>query len=146
MIDTVCVIADSLVHIPSAVEHSVALMPTCWQWLAVAFVIICLIELIIILHLYKAKTIGAKRSVDKLRTQMQNDEPIDFTNVINSAFLSTELYDKMKVKCHPDRFVYDPAKQEKADDLFQRITQNRANYKALLQLKREAEETLNIAF
>ena len=36
MIDTVCVIADSLVHIPSAIEHSVALMPTCWQWLAVA--------------------------------------------------------------------------------------------------------------
>ena len=63
---------------------------------------------------------------------------------MNSAFLSAELYDKLKVRCHPDRFALDEEKQIIAEDIFQRISKNKANYKILLQLKQEAEEKLNI--
>ena len=145
MEDSICLAADTLARISSAMESSGAMRPNYWQWTALALMIICIIELIIILHTRNTKRHNVKRPADKLRAQVQNDEPIDFTNIMNSAFLSTELYNKLKVKCHPDRFVSDYSKQKLADDLFQRITQNKANYKVLQQLKQEAEETLNIS-
>ena len=123
--------------------------PTCfkesrvWQWISCALFIICVIELLVILK-QKKNNLKSNESVDKHQKKELTDKPIDFTDVMNSAFLSADLYDKMKVKCHPDRFASDPTRRDIADSLFQRITQNKVNYKALVELKREAEELLNI--
>lgn len=68
-------------------------------------------------------------------------ESIDFGNVIGSAFHSKVLYDQLKVKYHPDRFL-DETMREKANTIFQRIVENKANYNALLLLKEQAEKEL----
>ena len=70
-------------------------------------------------------------------------EPIDFQNVITSAFHAKELYDTLKVKYHPDRFV-DKTLKDKADKLFQQISANKENYNALMLLKEEAERELTL--
>jgi len=49
-------------------------------------------------------------------------QDIDFDNIINSSFNSLELYDKLKVKCHPDRFPKDKEINIIAENLFQEIT------------------------
>ena len=115
-----------------------------WKWLAFSFFILCHIELCVI---FKQSVLKRKVPVipfDNLRTQVKSEEPVDFANIMNSAFLSADLYDKLKIKCHPDRFATDPHKQIIADNLFQRIIQNKANYKVLIQLKQEAEDSLGI--
>ena len=65
-------------------------------------------------------------------------------NVVNSIFHSEALYDKLKVRCHPDRFVHDEELMNRAGDLFQEITENRRNLKKLEELKIIAEEELKV--
>lgn len=144
MNDSIRYAADTLSQVSSAMESTIVQNTNIWQLLVWILCVLCIIELFIILkQRRKTKPISIK-PIDTLRAQVQNDEPIDFKNIMNSAFLSADLYDKLKVKCHPDRFASDSAKQEIADDLFQRITQNRVNYKVLLELKQEAERKLNV--
>ena len=71
-------------------------------------------------------------------------ETIDFDNIVNSAFHSSDLYNRLKVKCHPDRFANDIKKQTIALELFQLINKNRNNIKALEELKLDAESKLDI--
>lgn len=71
---------------------------------------------------------------------------IDFDNIINSSFHAGQLYNELKVKCHPDRFPIDTAKNRTADMLFQEISKNRYNIKKLLELKEQAKRELNINF
>lgn len=73
-------------------------------------------------------------------------ENIDFDNILKSSFNSIELYNELKVKCHPDRFAPDEAKSMVADSIFQEITKNKTNYKKLIELKEEAKQKLNINF
>lgn len=67
---------------------------------------------------------------------------IDFDNIITSSFKSEELYKKLVRKYHPDRFVEDAEKVAIADNLAARITQHKHDYKALLELEKEAREKL----
>ena len=62
------------------------------------------------------------------------DEQIDFDNIVSSAFHAKELYDELKIKCHPDRF-HDSETIAKATELFQAVTENKGNYEILLKLK-----------
>ena len=71
-------------------------------------------------------------------------ETVDFGNIVNSAFHATDLFNKLKVKCHPDRFPNDPEKNAIALELFQLINKNRNNVKILKELKYRAEKELNI--
>lgn len=144
MNDSIRYSTDTLSQVSSAMESTIVQNTNIWQWLVWILCVLRIIELFIILkQRRKTKPISIK-PIDTLRAQVQNDEPIDFKNIMNSAFLSVDLYDKLKVKCHPDRFASDPVKQAVADNLFQRITQNRVNYKVLLELKQEAERKLNV--
>lgn len=68
----------------------------------------------------------------------------DFENTMQSIFHSTKLYNELKIVCHPDRFLPDVEKQEIADKLFQELTEHKANYKKLLEIKDIAIEKLNI--
>ncbi|MDA3882170.1 MAG: hypothetical protein PF481_02695 [Bacteroidales bacterium] len=58
----------------------------------------------------------------------------EMTNVVNSMFLCTPIYDKLKVKCHPDRFI-DEKQKIIAQDLFQELQENKYNYEKLLEIE-----------
>lgn len=58
----------------------------------------------------------------------------EMTNVVNSMFLCTPIYDKLKVKCHPDRFI-DENQKTIAENLFQELQKHRYNYEKLLEIE-----------
>ena len=101
------------------------------------------VAIIVVGGLYlKEKHKHSKKS--ELKQKFGNKE-IDFRNVMMSSFHAKEIYDDLKKKCHPDRFVGDEQKTEIADKLFQEITKNKNNYKRLEELKQQAIEKLNIS-
>lgn len=69
---------------------------------------------------------------------------IDFDNLMH-MYQAQELYNTLKIKCHPDRFL-EPFEIEKATALFQLISENKNNYKELLRLQKLAIEQLGINF
>lgn len=108
-----------------------------WMWLAIFEFCI-----IIIFILIKRSNLN-----DTAKRHFKNEslkQEIDFNNIINSSFNSIQLYDELKVKCHPDRFPNDPEKNTMAVAIFQEITKNRNNVKRLIELKEEAIIKLNI--
>jgi len=110
-----------------------------WLWIAIVqFIIIAF--LIIKLSSKRSQSLKQKLKKESL------DNSIDFDNIINSSFNSTEVYNELKVKCHPDRFPNDDKENEIAENLFQEITKNKNNIKRLLELKEKAKQELNINF
>lgn len=110
-----------------------------WMWFAIA-------EFAIIIGLLLAKNLKTKRNEKQLFKEESLAQEVDFNNIINSSFHSTELYDILKVKCHPDRFPTDPKLSKIADKLFAEINRNKTDVKRLQELKIEAEIKLNINF
>ena len=110
-----------------------------WMWLAIA-------EFGIITFLILKEQLKPK---DTAKQRFKNEslkQDIDFGNIINSSFNSIQLYDELKVKCHPDRFPTDKEKNTIAENIFQEISKNKNNVKRLLELKEEATQKLNINF
>ena len=68
---------------------------------------------------------------EKTKIEPSNSE---MTNVVNSMFLCEPIYDKLKVKCHPDRFV-DENQKSIAENLFQELQKHRYNYEKLLEIE-----------
>ena len=68
---------------------------------------------------------------EKIKIESSNSE---MTNVVNSMFLCEPIYDKLKVKCHPDRFV-DENQKSIAENLFQELQKHRHNYEKLLEIE-----------
>lgn len=79
---------------------------------------------------------------DKLRDKILNEE-IDFGNVVSSSLLAKNLYDELKKICHPDRFLNEQD-INKANKLFQLVTQNKGDYNKLLSLKEQIYKELPI--
>jgi hypothetical protein len=67
----------------------------------------------------------------KTKVETSNSE---MTNVVNSMFLCAPIYDKLKVKCHPDRFI-DENQKIIAENLFQELQKYRYNYEKLLEIE-----------
>jgi len=110
-----------------------------WLWIAI-------IEFILILFLV-LKQIKKPRDKQKQKFKEESlEQEIDFNNIINSSFNSKQLYDELKVKCHPDLFPTDVEKNLIAEKLFQEITENQNNAKRLIELKELAKQKLNINF
>ena len=61
------------------------------------------VAIIVVLYI-KEKHNHSKKS--ELKQKFGNKE-IDFGNVLMSSFHAKEVYDELKKKCHPDRFVGD---------------------------------------
>mgnify|MGYP007000560890 CR=1 FL=1 len=80
----------------------------------------------------------------KLKKKLRGNDDINFDNVVQNAFCSENLYDRLKIKCHPDRFINDKAKMIIATEIFALISDNRYNYQVLKQLKVMAEMELKI--
>jgi hypothetical protein len=68
---------------------------------------------------------------EKTKIEASNSE---MTNVVNSMFLCAPIYDKLKVKCHPDRFI-DENQKIIAENLFQELQKYRYNYEKLLEIE-----------
>jgi hypothetical protein len=68
---------------------------------------------------------------EKTKKESRNSE---MTNVVNSMFLCEPIYDKVKVKCHPDRFI-DENQKITAENLFQELQKHRYNYEKLLEIE-----------
>ncbi len=115
-----------------------------WIWLVIVSVFVILLLIIIVLVHRRTKTKPVD-NLDMLKQQAKEQGNVDFSNVINSAFNSKQLYDKLKVKCHPDRFPLNPEKNAIANDIFQRIKKNEYNVEELEKLKDEAIERLGIS-
>ena len=110
-----------------------------WMWVSIGEFVI--IFGFILANRFKRKPNAKQKFKDESLVQ-----EVDFNNIINSSFHSNELYDILKVKCHPDRFPTDPKLNEIAEKLFQEITKSKTNVKRLQELKIEAEQKLNINF
>ena len=110
-----------------------------WLWIAI-------IEFVLIIFLVIKQNIKPKDTIKQKFKKESLEEEIDFNNIINSSFNSKQLFDELKVKCHPDRFPTDKEKNLIADKLFQEITENQNNAKRLIELKEVAKEKLNINF
>lgn len=134
-------IQDSIKVAEKAITSAAENEPTTnyWMWIALG-------ELVIIIGLILARSLNKKQSAKQRFKEESLAQEVDFNNIISSSFHSTELYDKLKVKCHPDRFPTDPELNKIADNLFQEITKNKTNLKRLQELKIEAEHKLNINF
>lgn len=79
---------------------------------------------------------------DKIRNEILQGD-IDFGNVIASSLLAKGLYDELKKVCHPDRF-HTERDINKANELFQLLSQNKGNYTKLLALKEQIYKELPI--
>lgn len=79
---------------------------------------------------------------DKIREQILEEE-IDFENIVSSSLLAKSLYDELKKICHPDRFLNEQD-INKANELFQLVTQNKGDYNKLLSLKERIYRELPI--
>ena len=71
------------------------------------------------------------------------EEEIDFENIVSSSLLAKSLYDELKKICHPDRFLNEQD-INKANELFQLVTQNKGDYNKLLSLKERIYRELPI--
>jgi hypothetical protein len=137
------IIKDSLKVVSGIITKSIASESNehinWWLWIAI-------IEFVFIMFLLIKQKI---KPADKIKQKFKKeslDQEIDFNNIINSSFNSKELYDELKVKCHPDLFSTDKEKNLIAENLFQEITENQNNAKLLIELKEEAKQKLDINF
>lgn len=73
--------------------------------------------------------------------QKSTSESAAMENIVYSMFNSQPLYDKLKVRCHPDRFI-DTQKEDIANSLFQELQQNRYNFQKLKELQVKIESLL----
>ncbi len=72
---------------------------------------------------------------ERIRDNILNED-IDFSNVVSSSLLAKGLYDELKKICHPDRF-HSEQDINKANELFQLVSQNKGDYNKLVLLKEQ---------
>lgn len=113
-----------------------------WFWISITEFIL----LLILLFRSKNRRQTHKERVDKWMTLKKEalKDNVDFDNIINSSFHAAELYDRLKVKCHPDRFPLDKTKNRIAENLFQEIEKNKNNINRLKELQQEASDKLGV--
>ena len=132
------ILQDSLNTIITEQISGAANTVNIWMWIAFA-------ELILIIFLLATTMKKNKNTSDnkKLKKDALSGE-IDFGNILKSSFHAQQLYDELKIMCHPDRFPNDEEKNKVANQIFQEISKNRHNYNKLLELKEQAKQQLNI--
>lgn len=108
------------------------------------WLIVAIVEFAVIVYLLLTKLNISNSKKAQIKNEVMQEGSIDFRNVLNNAFNSKEIYDDLKKKCHPDRFVDDAEREAIANELFQRITQNQHNIDNLRKLREEAVRKLGI--
>ena len=108
------------------------------------WLIVTIVEFAVIVYLLLTKLNISNSKKAQIKNEVMQEGSIDFSNVLNNAFNSKEIYDDLKKKCHPDRFVDDAEREVIANELFQRITQNQHNIDNWRKLREEAVQKLGI--
>ena len=111
-----------------------------------AFAIAVVIEIIVlvaiwglsIVFLFIIGIMNQRKSKFKKRA-MQGE--VDMKNVLNSAFLAQKLYDELRVKYHPDRYL-DEEQNREATEISLLLGKYKYDYEQLLKIKERAEESL----
>ncbi len=109
-------------------------------WLYVVLIIIIVGVAWGILSYFKSERYKQKKIL------LKKEESTDYNNLINNAFLSKQIYDELKGKCHPDIFATNPVLYEKATEIMSLVVSNKHNYSELCKLKERAVQELNIVF
>lgn len=122
-------------------EAENALVSTSSNWLI--YLLIGVIIVLLLILFFIISNMKMKHSKEyQAKQRILREDQIDWNNTMY-VFKAQELYNQLKVVCHPDRFT-DPQLNSVATNLFQRITKNKTNYKELQKLKEEAIDKLNI--
>ena len=103
---------------------------------------ISLLELVFVVIILIGR-LRMMRRKNAQKREILSSNNIDYDNIIKSSFNSQSLYDSLKKKCHPDRFL-DKEKNIIATGIFAKIVENKYNYQELLSIKEEAESRLNL--
>lgn len=122
-------------------EAENALVSTSSNWLI--YLLIGVIIVLLLILFFIISNMKMKHSKEyQAKQRILREDQIDWNNTMY-VFKAQELYNQLKVVCHPDRFT-DPQLNSVATDLFQRITKNKTNYKELQKLKEEAKQMLSV--
>ena len=122
-------------------EAKNALVSTSSNWLI--YLLIGVIIVLLLILFFIISNMKMKHSKEyQAKQRILREDQIDWNNTMY-VFKAQELYNQLKVVCHPDRFT-DPQLNSVATDLFQRITKNKTNYKELQKLKEEAKQMLSV--
>lgn len=122
-------------------EAENALVSTSSNWLI--YLLIGVIIVLLLILFFIISNMKMKHSKEyQAKQRILREDQIDWNNTMY-VFKAQELYNQLKVVCHPDRFT-DPQLNSVATDLFQKITKNKTNYKELQKLKEEVIDKLNI--
>ena len=94
------------------------------DWSIDAWTVISALEFAVIMFLIFT-ALRRRVSTPRMSAMKKNIilEKVDFGNILDSAFHAEELYEQLKVKCHPDRFVGDERKNAAALEIFQQLVQ-----------------------
>ena len=117
------------------------------DWSIDAWTVISALEFAVIMFLIFT-ALRRRVSTPRMSAMKKNIilEKVDFGNILDSAFHAEELYEQLKVKCHPDRFIGDERKNAAALEIFQQLGQYRHDIKALDRIRQRAEDELDINF
>ena len=85
---------------------------------------------------------GSKMMFHKLLKTKRKETVDEAINVVNSISQAKRLYKKLAIECHPDKFTLDKEKYDLATDIFQRLSDNKYNYKVLTELDSEIQQLL----
>ncbi len=130
---TLQTIADSVAML-SAAQHQPV---NWWMWVSIA-------EGALVLALLVARCVSRPDAKAEAKRRVMGEGEVDFKNVINSTFYAQELYKKLIVRCHPDRFEPDENMVAEASRISTLVAENKNNLRLLELLKAEAEEKLNV--
>jgi hypothetical protein len=129
---------DSLVNVISVKSSSS--LNNFWLWVSI-------IEMVLIIILFyklnNKKTSLEFSDLPKEKLKGAKSKDIDMDNLMNSINRAGNLYKELSKKCHPDRFI-NSEKQALAEEIFQEISKNKRNFKALQDIKIRAKNELEI--
>ena len=72
-----------------------------------------------------------------------SDGQINYASLVSSMEKGKELFEELKRKSHPDRFI-GTGKEEIATNLFQEVLSHSTDYDRLLELKLSIQEDLGV--
>jgi hypothetical protein len=120
---------------------------TKWFWLTIiefGVIVILLNKFAKQRRINKINDFGFERKgVDNVEI-VETVETVDMDNLMDNIYKSKSLFNELKKKCHPDRFVNQDC-HSISEKLFQEVMENEKNYGKLKALKEKAVRDLNIS-
>lgn len=111
-----------------------------WFWIAF---LECIIIIWLLFWIKRTKQQTANFGMSKSDLKKSIGDTATMQNLVNSIGKSRELYKELSKQCHPDKFA-GTSLETIAEELFQEISYHKRNYQKLLEIKKVAQQQLNI--